>query len=193
MFTIQRRIDGSIELYKARIVAGGYSQKKGVDFKETYALVAKFASLKILLTLATLKDWHVEQGDIVTAFLHGDLEETIYMRPPHGIFPQLGNTIVYQSKECVYHGMLIPEKLKSNIVWRVKKSLYGLKQSPRCFYNKLYNALKCKNYTRVKADYGVWTRGEVVLIVHVDDMLVLGTPVAIQELKDIMNASIEMK
>ena len=197
LFIIKRRIDSSIEKYKARIVAVGHIQRKGIDFKETYAPVAKFASLRILLTLAALNDWSCEQGDIVTAFLHGDLEETIYMRSQKGIFPKLGNNILYRGKQCVYNGMLIPENLKPNIVWRLNKSLYGLKQSPRCFYNRLDAVLKSKDYIRVHADYGVWTKRqnerEVILIVHVDDMLVLGTKIGIEELKMLLNASFEMK
>ena len=93
--------------------------------------------------------------------------------------------------------MLIPATMKANIVWLLKKSLYGLKQSPRCFYNKLDSILKSKNYTRVRADYGIWTNREtlheVILIVHVDDMLVMGTKSGIYGLKSVLSECFEMK
>ena len=153
LFVIKRKADGSVDRYKARLVAGGHKQKEGIDFKETYAPVAKFVSLRVLLTFVALEDLEGEQVDIVTTFLNGDLEETVYMKAPEGI-PCEG----------------------SKVVWRLKKSLYGLRQSPRCFYMKLDEILAKKGYVRVPADYGVWIlRKEVVLLVHVDDMQLFGT------------------
>lgn len=68
VFTIKKGLNGEIVKYKARIVAGGHRQRKGIDFKETFAPVAKFASLRILLILVANEDWEGEQGDIVTTF-----------------------------------------------------------------------------------------------------------------------------
>ena len=111
--------------------------------------MAKFGSIRILLTLAAINDWEGEQVDIVTAFLYGDLDETIYMKPPDGIIHPPGRDL-----------------------WRLKKSLYGLKQSPQYFYGKLDGVLKTKGYSRIMADYGVWVKSaEVILLVYVDDML----------------------
>ena len=171
IFTLKRNGDGEVIKYKARIVAGGHRQRAGIDYKETFAPVAKFGSLRILLTLAAINDWEGEQGDIVTAFLYGDLDEVIYMTPPDGIIRPPGKDL-----------------------WRLKKSLYGLKQSPRCFYTKLDGVLKAKSYTRVMADYGVWVQGtDVILLVYVDDMLLLGTQSATLQLKSDLSSVFHMK
>lgn len=172
-------------------MAGGYRQRKGIDFKETYAPVAKFVSLRILLTILAVHDWECEQGDIVTAFLHGELDDQIYMRPPDGIYPRLGEEFI----ETNGHSAPIDKHVSSSVlVWKLKKSLYGLRQSPRCFYTKLDNVLKEQGYLRVQADYGVWIReGKVTLIVHVDDMLLLGSVHGLLALKNILNNVFVMK
>ena len=79
--------------YKARIVAGGHRQRKGIDFLETFAPVTKFASLRILLTFVANQGWEEEQGDIVTAFLNGELEEEVFVRPPNGIYSRKGEIV----------------------------------------------------------------------------------------------------
>jgi len=95
--------------YKARLVAKGYSKVQGVDFNEVFSPVVKYTSIRVLLSLVAIKDLVLEQLDVKTAFLHGDLEEQIYMKQPEG-FEVVG---------------------KENYVCLLKKSLYGLKQSPR--------------------------------------------------------------
>jgi len=170
VFTIKKDLKGEIIKYKARIVAGGHRQRKGIDFKETFAPVAKFASLRILLILAANNNWEGEQGDIVTAFLNRELEEEVLVRPPNGIYPRKGELVTLyprkgKSKEISENKenrMIKLEKVEISenkedriikqdnkvreLVWYLKKSLYGLRQSPRCFYNKLDSVLKGKGY-----------------------------------------------
>ena len=95
--------------YKARLVVKGFGQKKGVDFEEIFSPVVKMSSIRVALGLAARLNLEVEQLDVKTAFLHGDLEEEIYMLQPEG----------FEVKE------------KENLVCKLKKSLYGLKQAPR--------------------------------------------------------------
>ena len=109
VFKKKIRLDGNVEKYKARLVAKGYSQVEGIDYGEIFSPVAKLTSIRFLLSLAAAYDLEVEQMDLKTTFLHGDLEEEIYM---------------YQPKYFV-------EKGKEKLVCKLKKSLYGLKQSPR--------------------------------------------------------------
>jgi len=95
--------------YKARLVAKGYSQIPGIDFDDVFSPVVKHSSIRALLSIVAMRDYELEQLDVKTAFLHGELEEDIYMDQPEGF--------------------VIPEK--EHLMCKLKKSLYGLKQSPR--------------------------------------------------------------
>ena len=107
-------LDGSIEKYKAHLVAKIYSQVTRIDYGEIFSPVAKMTSIQFLLSIIATYDLEVEQMDIKTTFLHGYLEEEIYMT-------QLEHSMV---------------KGKGHLVCKLKKSLYGLKQSPRMWYQK---------------------------------------------------------
>ena len=92
----------------------GFAQKKGVDFDEIFSPVVKMTSIRTVLGLAASMNLEVEQLDVKTAFLHGDLEEEVYMEQPEGF----------------------KVKGKEHMVCRLRKSLYGLKQTPRQWYRK---------------------------------------------------------
>jgi len=102
---VKHHADGSIECYKARLVAKWYNQIEGLDFLDIFASIAKLTTLRLLLSLATTQNWTLKQLDVSNVFLHGDLDEEVYMQLPSG-FP-------FSSP---------------NLVCRLKKSLYGLKQ-----------------------------------------------------------------
>ena len=74
--------------YKARLVAKGYTQVQGIDYKETFSLVARYKSIRYLLAHATLQDWEIEAMDVKLAYLHGVLEEEFYMEQPEGFIAQ---------------------------------------------------------------------------------------------------------
>ena len=143
--------------FKARVVAKGYSQKQGIDYHETFAPVIKYQSLRMLLAVATQEDWHIHQMDVETAFLNGDLDEEIWMEMPEG----------YKQEEG-----------KQRMALRLKKSLYGLKQSPRCWNAKIHDFLTQEGFSRMATDSAVYTRGtagwQVVLGIYVDDLLIMG-------------------
>ncbi|GKV52289.1 hypothetical protein SLEP1_g58877 [Rubroshorea leprosula] len=109
VYIIKHKVDGSIDRYKARLVARGFSQKYGEDYEETFSLVAKMTSVRIVLALAASQNWKLWQLDVKNAFLYGELDKDIYMQQPPG-----------------YVANSHPD-----FVCKLKKALYGLKQAPR--------------------------------------------------------------
>ncbi|PKI50014.1 hypothetical protein CRG98_029601, partial [Punica granatum] len=153
VYKIKRWADGSVERYKARLVAKGFTQVEGVDFNETFAPVAKLVTVRCLLAVAVVKGWEIHQMDVNNAFLHGDLDEEVYMRLPPG----------YSSQ-------------RSGVVCRLRKSLYGLRQASRNWYAKLADAMRHYGFRQSGADHSlfIFNRGNVFLaaLVYVDDILV---------------------
>jgi Reverse transcriptase (RNA-dependent DNA polymerase) len=109
VFKLKRDGNGELMKYKARLVVKGFGQKQGIDFEEIFSPVVKMTSIRAVLGLVAGLDLKLEQLDVKTAFLHGDLEEEIYMVQAEGF----------------------EVKGKDNMVCKLKKSLYGLKQAPR--------------------------------------------------------------
>ena len=147
--------DGTVDRYKGRLIAKGYAQRFGVDYDETFSPVVRFSSIRALLAVAVVNDMLVHQMDVVTAFLNGTLEEEIYMQQPEG-YIQPGS---------------------DHLVCKLKKSLYGLKQSPRCWNTTLTEFLESINFKRNVADPCIFVRMEsgnpTIVAVYVDDLIVL--------------------
>ncbi|CAN0905823.1 Retrovirus-related Pol polyprotein from transposon TNT 1-94, partial [Linum grandiflorum] len=162
---------------KARLVVKGCNQKKGIDFDEIFSPVVKMTSIRTVLGFAASLDLELEQLDVKTAFLHGNLHEEIYMEQPEGF----------------------EEKGKSELVCKLKKSLYGLKQAPRQWYRKFDSFMTRNGYKRTTADPCVYFRkftggNFIILLLYVDDMLIVGQDAAmIQSLKKDLSKSFDMK
>ena len=110
VFKTKFHSDGSIERLKALLVAQGFTQKFGVDYKETFALVAKTTTtIRVLLFVVVINGWSLSQMNVKNALLHGKLKEEVFMKLPPG-HPQGGDP---------------------NLVCKLHKSIYGSKQSPR--------------------------------------------------------------
>ena len=114
-----------LNVFKARLVAKGYTQTYGIDYTYTFAPVAKINTVRVLLSLAANLDWPLQQFDVKDAFLHGELSEEVYMDLPLG---------------C-----MIPE-VHFRKVCKLKKSLYGLTQSPRAWFERFMKSIRSFGY-----------------------------------------------
>ncbi|KAH9753027.1 protein kinase domain-containing protein [Citrus sinensis] len=177
IFTVKYRADGSLERYKARLVAKGFTQTYSIDYQETFAPVAKMNSIRVLLSLAASLGWQLQQLDVKNAFLNGELEEEVYMDLPPGFENEYGI-----EKVC-----------------KLKRSLYGLKQSPRAWFDRFTKSVHSFGYLQSQADHTMFfkhfTDGSVViLIVYVDDIILTGSNVIeMENLKKVLAREFEMK
>jgi hypothetical protein len=110
IYKVKTRFDGSLERYKARLVANGFQQEHGRDYDETFAPVAHMTTIHTLLAVTSIQGWSISQLDVKNAFLNGELCEDVYMRPPPGY------------------------SIPKGMVCHLRRSLYGLKQAPRAWF-----------------------------------------------------------
>jgi Reverse transcriptase (RNA-dependent DNA polymerase) len=176
VFSLKYDVNEIIERYKARLVAKGYIQTYGIDYQETFSPVVKLNTVRVLLSLAANLDWPLHQFDVKNAFLYGDLEEEIYMDVPPGY-----EVDSYKSMVC-----------------RLKRSLYGLKQSPHAWFGRFSNAMKSYGYQQSDSDHTLFLKhnqGKVtVLIIYVDDMVITGDDLMeIQTLEKRLSKEFDMK
>jgi hypothetical protein len=144
--------EGSVERQKARLVAKGFSQVEGINYNETFAPIEKMNSIHLVLSLATSDKWEVHQMEVKSTFLHGDLQEEIYMEQPPG----------YVQND-------------SSLACHLKKSLYGLKQAPRYWYAKMDSFLIANGFSRCHSNPNVYTKKVgshlIILVLYVDDLV----------------------
>jgi len=149
---IKRNANGSVERYKARLVAKGYTQVKGLDYFDSFSPVAKLTTVRLVIALASINHWHLHQLDVNNAFLHGDLQDDGYMTLPPGILVKNYNTV------C-----------------KLNKSLYGLKQASRKWYDKLTYVLLQHHYTEANPDHSLFIEktgsSYTILLVYVDHII----------------------
>jgi len=157
VYKTKLNLDGSVQKNKARLVAKGYSQKPGIDFNETFALVARLDTVRTLVALAAQKDWKLFQLDVKSAFLNGVLNEEVYVDQPSGF---------------VIHG-------KEEKVYRLKKALYGLKQAPRAWYEEINSYFTKAGFYRSPSEATLYTKtshsGILIVSLYVDDIIYTGS------------------
>ena len=164
VYSVKLNSDGSFHRYKARLVALGNKQEYGVDYDETFALVAKMTTIRTVLSIAASKGWSLHQMDVKNVFLHGDLAEDIYMTHPQGLFSSFVG------------------------VCKLKRSLYGLRQAPRAWFENFQTTLLGFSFTQSRYDSSLFIQTTaasiVLLLIYVDDMVITSSDhVSIQHLK----------
>lgn len=176
VFKTKPDVDATRFRLKARLVARGFEQRSGIDFDETFAPVVKWSTLRSVIALSVALGWELHHMDIVTAFLNGILSEPIYMEQPPGF-------AVRGSEHLVCH---------------LRRSLYGLKQSPRTWYQEIDSYLRDSGWTRSMADPNLYFLNQaghiLILMLFVDDLLITGSsPTQIQDMKALLAKKYKMK
>ncbi|KAM0786725.1 hypothetical protein ACM66B_002165 [Microbotryomycetes sp. NB124-2] len=154
VFKTKRDETGNVTKYKARLVALGCHQRNGIDYKETFAPVAQFASICLLIALAAAQGWPIIQADVDKAYLHGDLNKDLYLRIPQGV-----------------HGL-------QGKVLKLQRSLYGLKQAGRTWNQKLNTSLEQLGFKALSGNQCIYccvVGTELYYIaLYVDNLLFIG-------------------
>jgi hypothetical protein len=161
VFKVKENTDGSVERYKARLVAQGFAQIEGVDFTEKFAPVVKHIALRTFLALTNNFHMEIHQMDVNNAFLYGDCEDETYMKVPDGL------------------------DVSDNLVCKLKKSIYGLKTAPLQWNKKLHDTLTSIGFNRTGTDHCIYVKSEnsklEIIVVYVDDIAI-----ATQNMEDMM-------
>ena len=163
IFKVKLNTDGSLGKLRSRLVARGNEQEEGIEYIETFSPVVRTVTIRTVLHVAVSKKWEIKQLDVQNTFLHGDLQETVYMKQPPGFVD--------------------PEK--PDHVCKLNKAIYGLKQAPRYWFDKFSSflisfGLQCRF---PDPSLFVYHHGSdvIYLLIYVDEMLLTGNN---QELVD---------
>ena len=155
VFTVKENPDGSVNKYKARLVAKAFHQQLGFDYKETFSPVIKHVTVRLILSLAISHNWPLQQLDVNNAFLKGILEDEVYMTQPPGFVSS-----------------------NKTQVCRIHKAIYGLTQAPRAWFDKLKATLRSFKFSSSKHDPSLFVFSEnqfvVYILVYVGDITITG-------------------
>lgn len=154
---------GEVDKFKARLVAKGYHQKHGVDFHEVFAPVARWDTIRSILALAAERNWSVFQLDVKSAFLHGELNEDVYVEQPKG----------FEVED------------ETNKVYKLKKALYGLKQAPRAWYSRIEGYFMKEKFEKAYCEHTLFVKKEenniLIVSLYVDDLIYTGNSISMLE------------
>nr|GEX89005.1 putative zinc finger, CCHC-type [Tanacetum cinerariifolium] len=166
----------NIERYKARLVAKGYTQKEGIDYKETFSLVSRKDCIRIVMALVAHFDLELHQMEVKTAFFNGNLHEDVYMAQPQGFKPK-----GHEHRVC-----------------KLKKSIYGIKQASRQWYLKFDEVMKEHNFIKNQVDQCVYLKMSgsnfIILVLYVDDIVLASNNIdLLHESKHFLSKNFDMK
>lgn len=156
VFRAKKGADGAMEKFKVHLVTKGFTQVEGVDYNKTFVPVVKFTSLQMLLALAAEMDLEIHQLNVKTAYLNGILDEELYLEPPEGFKPS-----------------------DTTIIWKLNRSLYGLKQAGRVWYECMHSKFISLGFAVCQSDPCVFIKREndslIIVAIYVDDMLIFSS------------------
>ena len=175
VYRMKYHLDGTIEPFKARLVILDNHQVEGINYTKTFAPIAKMVTVCTVLVVATTKAWELHQMGMHNAFLHGDLHEEVFMKMPPGFSAS-----------------------QSDMVCKLRKSLYKLKQAPRWWFSNFSIALKSYGFQQSYLDYSLFILHredtQLVVLVYVDNLIITGnTPSAIKHFMLYLSTCFHMK
>ena len=181
VFVRKRNENNDIIRYKARLVAQGFSQRPGIDYEETYSPVMDAITFRFLISLAVSEELDMRLMDVITAYLYGSIDSDIHMKIPEGFkLPEAVST-----------------KPRSMLSIKLQRSLYGLKQSGRMWYNRLSEYLLKEGYVNNPICPCVFIKksetGFAIIVVYVDDLNLVGTPEELTKTAEYLKKEFEMK
>jgi hypothetical protein len=176
VYKVKHNVDGSLNRYKARLVTKGYAQTYAINYEETYSPVAKMTTVRAIIIMVAAKGWSLHQMDVKNVFLHGNLQEEVYMEQPPSYVDQT----------------------HPNLVYKLKKVLYGLKQAPRAWSDKIGQYLVTSGFETSNVNFSLYVKktnhGIIVIVIYVDDLIISGdSDVDIFDLKKLLKQKFEMK
>ena len=181
VFVRKRNENNDIIRYKARLVAQGFSQRPGIDYDETYSPVMDAITFRFLISLAVSEELDMRLMDVITAYLYESIDSDIHMKIPEGFkLPEVVST-----------------KPRSMLSIKLQRSLYGLKQSGRMWYNRLSEYLLKEGYVNNPICPCVFIKksetGFAIIAVYVDDLNLVGTPEELTKTAEYLKKEFEMK
>ena len=176
VYKTKLKANSEVDKYNARLVSKGYKQEFGVDYKEVFAPVARHDTIRLVIALASQHSWPIFQMDVKSAFLHGDLEEQVFINQPPG-YVKIGD---------------------EHKVYKLKKALYGLKQAPRAWYSRIDAYFSKEGFKKCPYEHTLFTKIEdggkmLIVCLYVDDLIYTGNDRAMfEKLKKSMMVEFDM-
>lgn len=163
-----------IDRYKVRLVAKGNNQEYGIDYKETFAPMAKMTTVRTFISMASIRQWPLYQLDVKNVFLNGFLLEKTYIQPPFGLVRPPYS------------------------VCRLNHAIYGLKQAPRAWFGRFSTYVLDMGFTQSAYNSALFTMNSracsIFLLLYADDMIITGSDsIGIKKLKQFLHQQLEMK